>query len=90
MVVELYSKRRCPLCDHAREVVEPMLRGLPVEYRVRHIEDSEDLWVRFRHDVPVVVVDGEVTFTHHVDPDRLAALLRARGMGVAQSPPEDA
>ncbi len=90
MVVELYSKRRCPLCDEAREVVETALGDLPVEYRLRYIEDSEDLWARFRYQVPVVSVDGEVLFVHRVEPSRLLEALRERGMTVAQHPPEDA
>ena len=71
-------------------MVESALRDLPVEYRLRYIEDSEDLWTRFRFEVPVVAVDGEVLFLHRVDPARLLEELRARGMTVAHVPPEDA
>ncbi len=89
-MVEIYSRRRCPLCDEMHKEVETMLRGLPVEYRVRYIEDSEDLFSRFRYDIPVLAVDGEVVFIHRLDREAFAVLLRSRGMPIAQTPPADA
>lgn len=89
-MVEIYTRRRCSLCDEMRQAVEQMIEGLPVELRMRFIEESEDLWSRFRYDVPVLAVDGEVQFRHRLDKEAFEALLRARGMAIAQRPAADA
>ncbi len=89
-MIEIYTRSRCPLCEEMRAGVEQMIEGLPVELRLRPIEGSEDLWSRFRYDVPVLAVDGEVQFRHRLDKEAFESLLRARGMAIAQRPAADA
>lgn len=90
MRVELYSKRRCPLCEDAREALTRARTRFEFELVIRFIDDSPDAWSRFRYDVPVVFLDGERVFDHRVDEAELFARLQDAGTPVAQSPDPDA
>ena len=85
MIVELYGKQGCHLCDKVREDLKEM--GEVVEFTLREIDITTDpaLHARYRYDVPVVLVDGEEWARHRiVDPaafedrlERLAAATRS-------------
>lgn len=84
MIVELYGKQGCHLCDKVRAALEEM--GEVVEFTLREIDirSNPALYERHRFDVPVVVVEGEEWARHRiVDPaafeerlERLAAAMR--------------
>ena len=82
MIVELYGKQGCHLCDKVRADLEEMREV--VEFVLREIDITADpaLYARYRYDVPVVLVDGEEWARHRiVDPaafeDRLERLAAA-------------
>lgn len=82
MIVELYGKQGCHLCDKVRADLEEMREV--VEFVLREIDITSDpaLHARYRYDVPVVLVDGEEWARHRiVDPaafeDRLERLAAA-------------
>lgn len=79
MQLVLYGKARCSLCDHAREVLEDVLDELDgqVAVTVAHVDITTDeaLRLRYRHDVPVLAIDGRDAFRHRIDPVRLRARL---------------
>lgn len=84
MIVELYGRPGCHLCEKVREELLEMRET--VEFTLREIDVSADpaLLARYRYDVPVVVVDGEELARHRIaDPgafertlERLAAARR--------------
>ena len=76
----LYGKKPCSLCDLARAVVEDVIDELPDPRAVTFEQvdiraGDEALFLRYRHDVPVLVIDGSEAFRHRVDGDRLRARL---------------
>ena len=73
--VRTYSRRRCGLCDEAREVMEGELRATPFEWEEIFIDGSDDLERRYGVRVPVVEVDGREEFEYRVDPERLHRLV---------------
>ena len=82
MIVELYGKQGCHLCDKVRADLGEMREV--VEFVLREIDITADpaLYARYRYDVPVVLVDGEEWARHRiVDPaafeDRLERLAAA-------------
>ena len=87
MLVELYGKPGCHLCDEVRAELEEM-RSV-VEFTLREIDVTGDpaLWARYRYDVPVVVVEGEEWARHRIVApaafeerlERLAATTRGGG-----------
>jgi glutaredoxin len=55
MHVQIYTKHGCPLCDDALD----MLQELQVDVEKVDIYSSQDLFDRYRYDVPVIRVDGK-------------------------------
>jgi len=86
MIVELYGKAGCHLCDEVRRELLEMAEV--VDFTLREIDITADagLYARYRYDIPVVVVEGEEWARHRiVDPagfeerlERLAAEKRGR------------
>lgn len=50
-----------------------------VELELVDVALHPSLWERYRYDVPVVLLDGEVVFRHRVDPEALEKLLLQGG-----------
>ena len=74
MEVTLYTRRNCPLCDKAKDV----LRGAGVTPREIDIDRDPELQRRYTNDVPVIVVDGEEAFRHRLTPEQLSSFLLAK------------
>ena len=84
MHIVLYGKPRCSLCDHARDVVEEVVEELAghatADLTCLDITANPMLMQRYRHEIPVVTVDGEELFKLRIDP----AALRSRLLQQAQ------
>ena len=75
VLVELFGKPGCHLCDDARELVDSVLAGHPeVQLIERNILDDPELFETMRNDIPVVSVNGEEVSRWRVD----AALLEKK------------
>ena len=74
MVVFLYTRPGCHLCDEARDELEAMRSELPeFELREIDIERDDELLKRLLERIPVIEVDGEVVCELFLDPDRVRA-----------------
>jgi hypothetical protein len=71
----MYSRRRCGLCDEAREVVEGVGRALPLEFEEVFIDGDDDLELRYGIRIPVIEVAGREVFELTVDAEALAELV---------------
>ena len=67
-LVTLYSRRRCGLCDEARETIESVRARLPFELEEVFIDGDDELESAYGLRVPVVLLDGEEAFETVVDP----------------------
>ena len=56
--VILYSKPGCHLCEPVEEVILAVRREREFEFEVRNIEDDPAEFEKYKHSIPVVVVDG--------------------------------
>ena len=65
--VTLYGRPGCHLCDVAREALERVRADTPFELREIDIEGDDELFKRYLERIPVVCLDGEELFEHHVD-----------------------
>ena len=87
MVVTIYSKAGCALCDEAKATIERVQQRIPFVLSEVDIAADPALLAAHRYDIPVVFIDGHKAFKHHVDEALLEARLRRvlAGTGVAQS-----
>jgi len=74
--VELYTKKACPLCVVAREIILRVLKEVSFEFQEVDIESNEDLYEKFKEEIPVVLVNGERAFTHRVHEEKLRRILK--------------
>jgi glutaredoxin len=81
--VLLYSAPGCGLCDEARHALERERTRLGFDLREVDISGDDELERRWRIDVPVVLVDGQVACRHVVLPSRLERLILAAQAGSA-------
>ncbi|MEP6475721.1 MAG: glutaredoxin family protein [Actinomycetota bacterium] len=74
MVVVLFSRPGCGLCDRAREVLEAQRARTPFALDEVDISGDERLELEYGIRIPVVTVDGRERFEVDVDPAELARL----------------
>ncbi len=67
LLVEIYGKKDCPLCDEAKAVLARARERVPFDLVEVDVEQDPKLLDQFRDDVPVIFVDGRRAFKHHVD-----------------------
>ena len=68
--VIIYSRPGCHLCDEAKAAIEKS--GLSDCYTLEevNIESDDELLRKYKHDIPVIMIDGQEAFRHRVDPVR--------------------
>ena len=69
--VTIYHAADCSLCSRALEVVAVLHDELAFELVLIDIGGRPELEARYRELLPAIEVDGELAFTHFVDPDAL-------------------
>lgn len=73
--VVLYTKPGCHLCEDMLDVVRPALRAAGLTLEERDITASLDDYLRYRYDVPVLVIDGREVARHRITASALSAAL---------------
>lgn len=75
MIITLYSKPGCHLCEEARALVDELApeRGFRVEEI--NIETDPTLFEEYRYEIPVVLMDGTEIARGKVDERALLAAL---------------
>ncbi len=71
----LYSKPNCPLCDKALEQIELARSEIQFDLVTVNILGDLDLYERYKHDIPVVHLDGIEVFRHRLTCDELLGKL---------------
>jgi len=75
----LLGKPHCSLCDAAREVVEDVIDELDgrlsFQFTELDVNADPDVKARYRHDIPVLRIDGIDAFRHRIEHERLLARL---------------
>lgn len=78
--IVLYTKPGCHLCDDMRDQLDAALRGTATP--VQHIDIASDLdvYMRYRHDIPVLLIDGREVARHRITDQALVDALAAAGL----------
>jgi glutaredoxin len=71
IVIEMYSRPGCHLCDEAKDVIERVAGRVPISLRVINVEDDPQLEAAFGTEIPVVFVNGHKAFMYRVDEAKL-------------------
>lgn len=78
MKITFYTKPNCPLCDKALEQIELARREVGFELQSINILEDEEIYFRYRYEIPVVCVDGEEIFRHRLTSEALVERIRKR------------
>jgi glutaredoxin len=73
--VTLYTKPGCGLCEEVEDAIRAVRARRPFELELRNILDDFDLYERYKHDIPVVLIDGQEIARHHMDEAQFEAAL---------------
>jgi glutaredoxin len=76
MRVEIYTKADCHLCDEAKAVLRSVKKRVPFEWVEVDISTQDDLYRKYRYDIPVIMIDGRMAFRHRVTEAELENRLR--------------
>lgn len=78
--ITFFTKPDCSLCDAAWFIVAKVAGPLGVQVEKVDISaaGAEAWYARYRHDIPVVHIDGVEVCRHHVDEKTLRRLLEER------------
>ena len=71
----MYTAEGCSLCARALEVVREARCEIAFELEVVDIGGRPELEARYRQRLPVVEIDGALSFTYFVEADALRARL---------------
>jgi glutaredoxin len=82
VLVEIYSKADCHLCEEAKQVLETVRATVPFELRVLDIESDPELFALYKERIPVVFIEKELAYQFRVpERDLRERLARARRPG---------
>lgn len=76
----VYTKPGCHLCDDMLILLHRALRGSGVEVHERNIALDLDDYERYKHDIPVLTIDGREVARHRITERALAAALHQAGL----------
>ncbi|MBI3753717.1 MAG: glutaredoxin family protein [Deltaproteobacteria bacterium] len=65
--VEIYSKKGCCLCKKAKELIHKVNAEVPFSFKEVDITASEDLFRKYKEDIPLVFINGKKAFKFKVD-----------------------
>lgn len=77
--VVLYTKPGCHLCDDMRDQLDAALGAATLVHEI-DIAGDLDVYMRYRYDIPVLVIDGREVARHRIDDAVLAEALDAAGL----------
>jgi glutaredoxin len=77
----LYTRPDCPLCDEALELLARLGPELGFVVDEVDIEADADLLRRYRNDIPVLAIDGEVLLSAPLEEREVRRVLARRLAG---------
>lgn len=88
LLLEIYGKKECPLCDKAERAVRAALRKLddiPIRLAKHDIEQDAALFERYRLLIPVVHLNGKQAALYRVNKRALTKRIRRAWKASAQN-----
>lgn len=66
ILVEIYSKDKCQLCDEAKEVIKAVNKEIPFIIKEIDITKDDILFEKYKYDIPVIHINGVIAFKHRL------------------------
>ncbi|XP_048788487.1 glutaredoxin-like protein C5orf63 homolog [Lagopus muta] len=66
-VLTLFTKKPCPLCDEAKEVLEPYKRRFILQEVDITLPENSSWYNKYKYDIPVFHLNGKFLMKHQVD-----------------------
>ena len=73
--ITLYGKPNCHLCDLALEVIDAVRQRYTFALAIRNILEDIDDFQRYKHDIPVILLNGIELARHRLTEEQLATAL---------------
>jgi glutaredoxin len=81
VIVTLYGKVGCCLCDEAREAIDDVATEIDFELREIDILGDPELFAQYRYRIPVVLKDGREIAEGRISALELSAALSSEHKG---------
>ncbi|CAN8220606.1 unnamed protein product [Coccothraustes coccothraustes] len=75
-VLTLFTKKPCPLCDEAKEVLEPYKRRFILQEVDITLPENSAWYDKYKYDIPVFHLNGKFLMKHRVDIPKFEDQLR--------------
>ncbi|XP_008294910.1 glutaredoxin-like protein C5orf63 homolog [Stegastes partitus] len=72
----LFTKSPCPLCDEAKEVLQPFKHRFVLQQVDISLPENKLWWDKYKWDIPVFHLNGQFAMKHRVDMVLLDKLLQ--------------
>ena len=66
ITLQLYTKADCPLCDEAKESLEPIAAQFPIQIEEIDITRNLGLFTKYKELIPVLELEGKRLFVHRI------------------------
>jgi glutaredoxin len=76
LLVECYGKKDCCLCKEAKEVIVRVKADIPFQFKEVDIRTCDDLFRRYKEDVPTIFINGKKSFKFKVDEEEFRKKVR--------------
>jgi len=76
--VTLYTRQGCHLCDRAKQIIGAAQRHATFQFEEFDIDSDPNLLQLYNEEVPVIALDGVVTFRYVLTEDELLQELASR------------
>ena len=78
MLITLYTKPECSLCDDVLDVIKQVRARIEFDLEIRNILDDLADYEKYKHDIPVILLDGQEIARHHLTEAALEFALSSR------------
>ncbi|KGL82943.1 Glutaredoxin-like C5orf63, partial [Tinamus guttatus] len=66
-LLTLFTKKPCPLCDEAKEVLEPYKKRFILQEVDITLPENSSWYEKYKYDIPVFHLNGKFLMKHRVD-----------------------
>ncbi|XP_072304571.1 glutaredoxin-like protein C5orf63 homolog [Eucyclogobius newberryi] len=74
-VITLFTKDPCPLCDEAKQLLQPFRHRFDLQMVDISKPEHKQFWDLYRFHIPVFHFNGTEIMRHRLDPEKLEQIL---------------